>query len=130
MAARIIEATVDVLAREFGSRPEDLVVAIGPSIGPCCYQVGDELLDAFRQASASDAELTRWFSRAADGGLRLDLWCASRDQLIGAGVPAAQIFAADLCTRTHVSIFDSFRAEGARAGRMAAIIRVPASASS
>ena len=125
MSARIIEATVEVLGREFGSRPDDLVAAVGPSIGPCCYEVGDELFDAFRQGGASDPELTRWFSGAADGRPRLDLWRSSRDQLIGAGVPPTQILTARLCTQTHVSIFESFRADGPRAGRLAAVIRVP-----
>jgi YfiH family protein len=128
MAARIIDATAAVLAREFGTRPDDLVVAIGPSIGVCCYQVGDELPSAFESSGASQGELARWFSRGGDGRLRLDLWTAARDQLIGAGVPPGQIFTAGLCTQTHVSIFDSFRAEGARAGRLAAVIRVPAPA--
>lgn len=124
-AARIIEATLATLDREFGTRPADLVVAIGPSIGACCYQVGHELIPAFARGGATADELDRWFQRGADGGLRLDLWTASRDQLVGQGVPASRIFQAALCTQTHAEIFDSFRACGERAGRMAALIRVP-----
>jgi YfiH family protein len=125
-AARIVEATIDALAREFDTKPEDLLVAIGPAIGQCCYLVGDELVEAFRRAGATADEVTRWFHRDAGRRLRLDLWTANRDQLVGRGVPGSRIFVAGLCTQTHPTVFDSFRAEGERAGRMAALIRVPA----
>jgi YfiH family protein len=118
-------ATVEVFRREFGAEASDLIVAMGPSIGACCYEVGSEVLDAFRAAGASDAELGRWFSRSSDGALRLDLWQANYDQLVTAGVPATQIHQSRLCTQTHADVFESYRANGTRAGRMAAAIRVP-----
>jgi polyphenol oxidase len=121
----IAGAAIGAMAREFGTRPDDLVVAVGPSIGACCYEVGDELLDAFRAAGADEGQLGRWFARTAGGALRLDLWAANRDQIHAAGVGHDQIFLSRLCTQTHVGVFDSFRADGAQAGRMAAIIRVP-----
>jgi YfiH family protein len=124
-AAGIATATVQTLAAEFGVRAIDLVAAVGPSIGACCYEVGPELLDAFRQSGATDAQLSRWFTRTERGSLRLDLWAVNRDQLIDAGIPAAQIHLSNLCTLTHASIFDSYRAQGPNAGRMAALIRVP-----
>ena len=108
--------------------PRDLVVAIGPSIGACCYTVGDELIDAFRSGGATEAQLARWFSRTAGGDLRLDLWPVNRDQLLAAGVPADRIFTAGLCTQTNADTFDSYRAAGANAGRMAALIAVPGGA--
>ena len=122
--AGIVAETITTLSREFGSRPVDLMVAVGPSIGPCCYEVGAELVDAFRTAGATDAELSRWFT-THDGRLRLDLWSANRDQLIAAGVSPDRIYASALCTRTHSALFDSYRADGAKAGRMIAAIRVP-----
>jgi len=124
-AARVAVATVETMTRELGTDPADLVVAIGPSIGACCYTVGDELIDAFRSGGATDEQLARWFSRNAGGDLRLDLWAANRDQLLAAGVQADRMFTAGLCTQTHADVFDSFRAAGAGAGRMAALIAVP-----
>lgn len=124
-AAGIAATTVETLSREFGVRPHELVVAIGPSIGPCCYDVGPELPDAFWREGATDEQLAAWFSRDQNNALRLDLWAANRDQLIDAGVPAANIHLAHLCTKTHAHLFDSYRADGPNAGRMAALIRVP-----
>jgi YfiH family protein len=124
-AAGVARAAVDAMTREFGTDPADLVVAIGPSIGACCYTVGAELIDAFRRAGATEDQLSRWFSRAANGDVRLDLWSANREQVVAAGVASGRVFTAGLCTQTHADIFDSFRAAGANAGRMAALIRVP-----
>jgi YfiH family protein len=118
-------AAVAALTREFGSSPADLRVAFGPSIGACCYEVGGELLDAFRRSGAGDRQLARWFTRTATGSLRLDLWAANRDQLAGAGVPRDQIFLSHLCTETNADVFDSYRAAGPGAGRMIAAIAVP-----
>ena len=69
LAARVPEVVVGALARQFGSRPSDLVVAIGPSIGACCYEVGADVRDAMSGAGFSEGELERWFfdARAADG---------------------------------------------------------------
>ena len=117
------------MTRELGTDPGDLVVAIGPSIGACCYTVGSELIEAFRSGGATEEQLARWFSRTASGDLRLDLWTVNRDQLLAAGVPADRIFTAGLCTQTNADTFDSYRAAGPNAGRMAAIIAVPGAAS-
>ena len=122
--AGIAAAAVETLSREFGTRPEDLVVAIGPSIGACCYQVGPELVDAFRSRGATEEHLARWFTPV--GPLRLDLWAANIDQLHAARVLPTNIHLARLCTQTHSEVFDSYRVAGAQAGRMAALIRVPA----
>jgi YfiH family protein len=124
-AAGVAAATIKTLAREFDVRPGDLIAAVGPSIGACCYEVGPELVDAFRQFGASEEQLARWFTRTQAGSLRLDLWAVNGDQLIDAGVPPAQIHISGLCTQTHATVFDSYRAQGPNAGRMAALIRVP-----
>jgi YfiH family protein len=128
----IVGAAVAALAREFGATANRLVAAIGPSIGVCCYGVGDELVDRFREAGHRTGDLDRWFSRepragAAQkkGGLRLDIACANRDQLIAAGLSPERIFSCGLCTQTHREVFHSYRADGDGAGRMAGIIRVP-----
>jgi len=114
---------VRAMTETFASDARDLVAAIGPCLGPCCGEVGPEVVAEFRAAGYAGVDLERWFS--AGPGLRpyLNLWRANRDQLEMAGIPAAQIHAAGLCTRSHPSVFHSYRAQGRRAGRMAGIIR-------
>jgi hypothetical protein len=137
LAARTPEAAVAALGRAFGTEPSDIVAAIGPAIGACCYKVGE---DVFKDARFPDERRTRWFTAraqrsernpAAAGvqtGGRQGHWffdgnLAARDQLEKAGVSALRIFAAGLCTASHPSAFCSYRRDGRAAGRMAAAIR-------
>lgn len=115
-------AAVRTLVDAFGARPADLVVAVGPAIGPCCYEVGAELVDLFRAAGHGEATLARWFVRR-DGRLWLDLRTAVCEGLQAAGVLPRRLFATVLCTATHRSLFYSYRREGRAAGRLAGIIR-------
>ena len=123
--AGVAAAAVDRMTREFGTRASDLIAAIGPSIGPCCYEVGGEVVDAFAATGASDAQMGRWFIRA-DDSVHLDLWSVTRDQLTAAGVTLQHIHICRLCSKTHSHIFASYRADGPTAGRMAALIKVAA----
>ena len=122
----IAVAAVARLEREFGSRPDDLVVALGPSLGRCCGEMGEEVVDAFRAAGHPGRSLERWFVREPGRRPYFDLWLANRDQLERAGVGPAAIHVAGLCTRTHPEVFHSYRARGAAAGRMAGVIRASA----
>jgi len=87
--------------------------------------VGPEVKDAFRRAGATEAQIDTWFTAGTAGHTWLDLWSVNQDQLIAAGVPPAQVHSSRLCTKTHLAWFDSYRADGANSGRMAALIRVP-----
>lgn len=116
-------AAVARLGRDFGSRPADLVVAIGPSLGRCCGEMGDEVVEGFRAAGHASGMVERWFVREPGRRPYFDLWQANRDQLEAAGVPSDAIHVAGLCTRTHPDVFHSYRAHGAAAGRMAGVIR-------
>ena len=132
-AGGVSSAAVRALGREFGSRPADLVVALGPSIGSCCYEVGSELVDAFAAAGHERYLIDRWFvAPRAHGsherpGLRLDVAGANRDQLVLAGVPVDRIHMSGLCTAMHLDLFTSYRVEKQMAGRIAGVIaaRVP-----
>lgn len=121
-ALGVAGAAVKTLAQEFGSRPSDLIAAVGPSIGPCCYQVGADVRDRFTGAGFTEAELSCWFTAQADG-LVLNLWTATLDQLASAGLPRAQVFVSEMCTASHRDAFCSYRRDGVQAGRMAAAIR-------
>ena len=123
--AGVASAAVDAMTREFGVDPADLTVAIGPSIGACCYAVGPRVLDAFTLAGTRAEDLAHWFTTTDQGSLHLDLWSANRDQLVSAGVRADHLYISGLCTQTHRDIFESYRVDGANAGRMVALIAVP-----
>jgi hypothetical protein len=122
-AAGVVQSAIDALGVHCGSRPGDLVVALGPSVGPCCYEVGPAVVDAFRAAGHDASSVDRWFAEGVDGRYRLDLWAAAGDQLRGAGVQVQAIHAVRLCTAHDTARFYSYRAEGAGTGRMAAVIR-------
>lgn len=119
-------ATVRALGEHYGSRPADLRIAIGPSIGPCCYEVGYEVVDTARRLPEPSALLHRGVS----GRFHFDLWQANHQLLQVAGVRPEHIEVSELCTMHHADRFFSHRAMGGQTGRFAAIIglRPPATA--
>ncbi|MGE0706055.1 MAG: peptidoglycan editing factor PgeF [Vicinamibacterales bacterium] len=139
LAAGAPLTAVRSLSKEFGSRPSDIVAALGPSIGACCYQVGPDVREVFAAAGHRDA-LDAWFTvrpqavprnppmPGLDDAERADRWffdgwAAARAQLIEAGVPGEQVLSSALCTGSHPDHFCSFRRDGRGAGRLAAAIR-------
>jgi polyphenol oxidase len=128
-AAGAARVAVETMAREFGARPEDLIAAIGPSIGSCCYQVGTELVDAFASAGHERYLIDRWFRSLPQprgsrerSPLHLDVAGANRDQLILAGIAEEHIYVSGLCTAMHPNVLPSFRVEKEQAGRIAGVI--------
>jgi YfiH family protein len=109
---------VEALEKTFGTDPADVVAALGPRIGRCCYGVGDEVLEAFRGA----------FGRVDDylvsdaGGLRLDLARANADQLRSAGLSRGMVSTEAPCTSCNRGLFFSYRRDGARTGRQMSFI--------
>jgi polyphenol oxidase len=123
LAAGVPAETVNALTREFGSQPGDLLAAVGPAIGQCCYEVGDDVREAMVRAFGEDPA-TGWFTAGrASGKWMFDTWASARAQLEMAGVPAGQVFGAGLCTASHPDAFCSYRRDGPPAGRIAAAIR-------
>jgi YfiH family protein len=116
-AGAALEA-INALVRTYGTNPTNVMAALGPSIGPCCYTVGEELVPQF---VAAHPEATNWFVRG--GGLRLDLWKAIREQLLRAGLAPNRIYSCELCTFDHPELFPSYRRDGKSAGRLVAAIR-------
>jgi YfiH family protein len=116
-AVRAAGAAVEALHDKFGSQPRDILAGIGPAIGPCCYTVGQDVVEAF-------ADRPELFSRT-EQGQRLDLWAANQQALVEAGVPSEQIEVAGICTQCESERFFSHRAnDGQPAGRFAALIRL------
>ena len=130
---------------EFGSRPEDLIAAIGPGVGACCYAVGEEVLSAFesqfaygrelfREVYTTDAVRTKYpmlfLTQRAPGhspigpSLHLDLVEANRHQLLDSGLKPRSIKVVGGCTSCHPELFFSHRASSGHAGRMLAVIGI------
>lgn len=116
-AAGVVAETVRAIAA-LGVPAERLVAVVGPSIGPCCYQVGANVHD---EMHAVWPNAGGWFVSDEDRW-RLDLWRANRDQLVSAGVLAANVHVAGLCTAHGLDRWYSHRQEGAETGRMVAAI--------
>jgi len=113
-------SAVEAMAASYGSRPGELMAAIGPSIGPDHYEVGGDVLEAVTRAFGADAaELVE----SREGKSYLDLWAANRVQLQQAGV--TQIEISGLCTACHTDDWFSHRAEKGKTGRFGALMALP-----
>lgn len=125
-AARIVEHGIAKMQAEYGSRAEDLIAAVGPSIGVCCYPVGDEVRSAFRAQFGYAEQL---FRSGADGQGHLDLWEANRRQLLDSGVAEAKISVVGECTacardEDGARRYFSYRAEHGVTGRMMSMVGI------
>jgi len=139
---RIVEKGVGEMRRWFGTRPEDVKAAIGPGIGGCCYEVGEEVRTRFESQFSYAAKLFHEVkdsdpvrekypllfltARAPGHGelppkIFLDLAEANRRQLLSVGVPAKTIAASPMCTNCRTDLLFSYRAEKGKTGRMMAV---------
>ncbi len=120
---KIAAKTLLKMGNEFGTRPQDCLIGIAPSIGACCYQVGGEVIDKCKKSFPDNyGELLI----ERDGKIYLDLWRANVIQLLEAGVPEENIEVAGKCTCCESSWYFSYRAAQKnnldRTGRIAALI--------
>lgn len=116
-AQEIARLTVTHMEDHFGTKPADLVVGIGPSIGPCCYEVGTLALEVFKRFPYAN----KLFSKVHDDYANLDLWRANKFQLIETGVKEGNIEIANICTFENTDKFFSERKENLT-GRFGAVI--------
>jgi YfiH family protein len=119
--ALIIARTLERMRLEYDTRPEDVRAAIGPSALRCCYEVGHEVIEAFRSSFAEADEL---LTPTREGHALIDLQRANRNQLIAAGIFSQHIHAAPLCTMCRTDLFFSYRREKphGRVGRLMSVI--------
>ena len=117
----IAKKTVTRMKEEFGTKGEDLHVGIGPSIGPCCFEVESDVLEKLR-------EVTEWTEEdvlnQGKGKYRVDLWQLNKRMLTAEGVPEEQIYVTDLCTKCHPEVFFSHRVHGNYRGSLAGMISI------
>jgi hypothetical protein len=109
---------VEAMTQAYGCKPSDIQVGIGPSIGPECYQVGQEVVVAANLYFGTTEGLIR--QDISDGTTYFDLWAANRLDLERAGVEQIEI--AGLCTAQRTDEFFSHRAENGRTGRFGAVL--------
>ncbi|HJR00364.1 MAG TPA: polyphenol oxidase family protein, partial [Methylomirabilota bacterium] len=117
----VARAAVGELAA-VGSAAADLVVAIGPSIGPCCYEVDAPVIARFE--AAFPGVWQPWMTPKGPGKWMLDLWSANLDQLIGAGVRPERVDLLRLCTGCRPDLLFSYRRERG-AGRLVTVAALP-----
>jgi purine-nucleoside/S-methyl-5'-thioadenosine phosphorylase / adenosine deaminase len=120
-AKRAQQAAVDA-ATALGARPARLRVAIAPSIGPCCYEVGEPVIRDFADAFG-EARWQRWTRPTSNGRVMLDLWTANEELLTEAGVDSQRIENPRLCTACHPALLYSYR-KGNR-GRLVTVAALP-----
>ena len=139
---RIVVKAIGQMQMQFESKPSDLLGAIGPSIGGCCYEVGTEVAIQFESQFADAPE---WFDEFRTGdepnpiqwlnmmppghqpppkNVLLDLRKANRSQLVDAGLRDTNIFVSDLCTACRRDLLFSYRKEGALSGRLLSVIGI------
>lgn len=119
---RIVEKVVERMRQEFGCEPKDIRAGIGPSIGPCCYEVGEDVAEV---ALENIGDLESCVKKNEETGKYiLDLWEANRLQLIHVGLYSGKIEMARMCTCCHGDEFFSHRASKGDTGRFAAGIMV------
>src|SRR2546426_12648131 len=116
-AARIVESTVARLREEFALDPQDLVAAVGPHIGVCCYEVGLEVIDAMADPALFEHK-TEWMKP------HLNLGEANRRQLINSGLREEGIEVSSLCTRCREDLFHSYRRAGKKMGPILSLNRI------
>jgi len=140
--ARIVQKTVGRMRMEFASNRKDILAALGPAIGGCCYEVGTEVAAAFA-TKFTDAENyfdelrtgdepnpVQWLNMMPPGhqpppkNVFLDLRKANRAQLLESGLRENNIFVSGLCTACHTDRLFSYRKEGALSGRLMSVIGV------
>ena len=140
--ARIAEKAVGRMRLEFDSNPSDMLAALGPSIGACCYEVGAEFVTKFSAQFADASEYfdeprtgdepnpLQWLNMAPPGhqppprNVHLDLPKANRAQLLAAGLRPQNIFPSGLCTACHTEYFFSHRREAGHTGRLLALVGI------
>ena len=120
-AASIILHAVEQLQSKFGTRAENVRAAIGPAAQVCCYEVGSEVIDLFKERFPESNHL---FVPTREGHARIDLKQANRDQLISVGVLADRIHTAPLCTMDRTDLFFSYRREKSLHGRVGRLMSV------
>ena len=120
MAAGVIEAAINAMEDAYGTDPADIAAAVGPCIGPCCFEVGEDVADVFRSDFGESVLIP-----AEEGGKpHVDLPKCAVEALTGRGVPEKNIDLSGDCTFCDGETYYSHRRMGENRGTQAAIIQI------
>lgn len=120
-AGDIAGKTVSLMAERYGTKPEDLLAAIGPAIGGCSFEVGADVIEAFAALFVA-ADMKEMTKEKGKGKYLFDLPAANRKLMLRAGIPPEHIEDAGICTYCHVDDFFSYRKEKGQTGRHMAVM--------
>lgn len=118
---KIGKKTVESMEREFGTDPQDIYAAVGPSICQDCYEVSGDVIEEFRKAFPENLSL--WYE-TKPGKYQLNLWEANRRVLLEAGISEERIEVTDLCTCCNPGLLFSHRASHGKRGNLGAFMRL------
>ena len=118
-ARRVSSATLQKMVDRHGANPSRIRAYLGPGIGPCCYEVGQEVLEDYQRGVPGWCEFATYRGKER---FLLDLWGLNQSELESAGVPAGQIHSLGLCTACHPEEFFSYRRDGPGTGRMMNVV--------
>ena len=121
---RMGQVTMDAMKEAFGTRPEDLTVCIGPSICRDCFEVGEEVAEAFAEAFDARYRDELYSANGKPGKYQLDLWKANEIIFREAGVPKEQIHTTNICTMCNSDYLFSHRRVGEERGHLAAFLSI------
>ena len=120
--ARMGRCVTEKMKEVYGTDPADVVAAIGPSICQACYEVSDDVADAFAREFKGDGQADEILVSKGDGKYQLDLWRANEIVLTEAGIPEEQIQVTDICTCHNSEYLFSHRASHGRRGNLGAFL--------
>ena len=121
---RMGQVTMDAMKEAFGTRPEDVTACIGPSICRDCFEVGEEVAEAFADAFDPKYRDALYRANAKPGKYQLDLWKANEIIFQEAGVPKEQIHTTNICTMCNSDYLFSHRRVGEERGNLAAFLSI------
>ncbi len=119
---RMGKATILAMGQEYGTKPEDLICAIGPSICKDCYEVSEDVAEAF--AAEFKGQEEKILEAKGNGKYQLDLWKANEIVLLEAGVKKGHLAVTNLCTCCNPELLFSHRASHGKRGNLGAFLRL------
>lgn len=112
---KIPKKAAELMIKTYGISPENIVAAIGPGIGPCCFETGEEVAEKFDSS---------FVKKGINGKFFVDLWAANFAALCEAGIPPENISVSGICTKCNCGEFYSYRKMGDKTGRLGALIEI------